>query len=284
MASKSNPNPNKNMKDLNDAIEIYQMYLEEYIKTDDNDEFIKQMDEFRNFLKNACKLSSGFMQLYSQFKEQEKFHNYKDFFMFCESFHERLIEVYEKNNILQLKQNFSTIKNYLSLEYNKKFYQDISTEFDNLDKYMKKSNNFVMVGCGSFPITMFVAHEKYNKLNIIGIDSSSEAIMNAKELKNKLSYKNILFDIIDGINYDYSKADTIFIANLVIPKTKVLKRIAMTCCKGTNILLRVPIVYGSLLSEDVNYASMNSFKLVENIEPSNNTDDILYKLLVLEKI
>ena len=250
MASKSNSNSNKNMKNLNDAIELHQIFLDEYIKTDNNDEFIKQMDDFREFLKNACKLSSGFMQLYVQFKEQEKFHKYKDFFMFCESFHESLI----------------------------------LTEFDNLDEYMKVSNNFVMVGCGSFPITMFVAHEKYNKLNITGIDSSAEAIMNAKKLKSKLSYKNILFDIIDGINYDYSKFDTIFIANLVIPKTKVLKRIAMTCCKGTKILLRVPIVYGSLLSEDVNYASMNSFKLVDNIEPSNNTDDILYKLLVLEKI
>jgi hypothetical protein len=284
MASKSNSNSNKNMKNLNDAIELHQIFLDEYIKTDNNDEFIKQMDDFREFLKNACKLSSGFMQLYVQFKEQEKFHKYKDFFMFCESFHERLIEVYEKENILQLDQSFSTIKDYLSLEYNRKFYQDILTEFDNLDEYMKVSNNFVMVGCGSFPITMFVAHEKYNKLNITGIDSSAEAIMNAKKLKSKLSYKNILFDIIDGINYDYSKFDTIFIANLVIPKTKVLKRIAMTCCKGTKILLRVPIVYGSLLSEDVNYASMNSFKLVDNIEPSNNTDDILYKLLVLEKI
>ena len=58
----------------------------------------------------------------------------------------------------------------------------------------------------------------------------------------------------------------------------------MTCKSGTKILLRVPVMYGSLLSEDINYTSINSFKLIENIEPSKNTDDILYKLLVLEKI
>ena len=272
------------MEKLKEEIELHRLLLLDYVNDDDNNTFVKQMNEFRDFLKNSCKLSSGYLQLYNQFKEQDIFYEYKDFFIFCESFHERLIEVHEKEHIIELRQNFSSIKDYLSLDYNKKFYQDIAAEFEKLDKYMKNSKKFVMVGCGSFPITMFVAHEKYNQLIITGIDSSSEAIINAKDLKNKLSYNNIIFTIFDGINYNYSDCDTIFIANLVIPKTKVLKRIAMTCKQGTKILLRVPILYGSLLSEDVNYTSMNSFRLIENIEPSKNTDDILYKLLVLEKI
>lgn len=274
----------KTLKDLNEEIELFQMMLSEYIDSDDNDSFIKQMDEFREFLKNACKLASGYLQLYNQFKEQEEFFNYKNFFIFCESFHERLIEIHEKEQIMKSEKSFLAIKESLTLEYNKKFYQDISTEFNKLDGYMKYSKRFVMVGCGSFPITMFVACEKYKQLSIIGIDSSAEAIINAKELKYKLPYDKIIFKIEDGINYNYRNEDTIFIANLVIPKTKVLKRIAMTCKIGTKILLRVPIIYGSLLSEDVNYASINSFRLVDNIEPSKDTDDILYKLLVLEKI
>lgn len=68
---------------------------------------------------------------------------------------------------------------------------------------MQESKNFIMVGCGSFPITLFSVCEKYRQLNSIGIDSSHEAIINAKELKNKLSYKNVSFEIIDGINYNY---------------------------------------------------------------------------------
>lgn len=282
MSSKSNQN--RNMKDLNEEIEMHQMFLDEYITTDNNDEFIKQMDEFRDFLKNACKLTSGYIQLYNQFREQEEFYKYKDFFIFCESFHERLIEIHEKENIMNLNKNFSTIKESLSLDYNKKFYQDISTEFDKLDDYIKNGKRFVMVGCGSFPITMLVACERYQHLSITGVDNSAEAIINAKQLKNKLQFSNIVLKIEDGINYNYIDEDIIFVANLVIPKTKVLKRIAMTCKPGAKILIRVPIVYGSLLSEDVNYASINSFKVIDNIEPSKNTDDILYKLLVLEKI
>ena len=280
----SNSNNQKNISDLNEEIEIYKMYISDSIESDNNEAFIEYMDQFREFLKEACKLSTGYLQLYSQFKEQPLFYEYKDFFMFCESFHERLLEIYEKNQIIKSTNKFKSIKDYLLLDYNKNFYNDISNEFKGLDKYMKCAKKFIMVGCGSFPITLFSVCEKYNKLNVTGIDSSPEAIINAKELKNKLSYKNLFFEIIDGINYNYKDMDTIFIANLVIPKTKVLKRVAMTCHSGTKILLRIPIMYGSLLSEDINYTSMNSFKLVDTIEPSQNTDDVLYKLLVLEKI
>lgn len=282
MSSKTNNN--QTMANLNEEIEIYSLLLADCIKDDNNSLFITQMNEFRDFLKDACKLSSGYLQLYSRFREQEEFYKYKDFFMFCESFHERLIEIHEKENIMNSADAVYPIKEHLSLDYNKKFYQDISNEFNQLDKYMKYSENFVMVGCGSFPITLFSVCEKYTSLNVTGIDNSPEAIINAKELKNKLSYQNVVLEIIDGINYNYKEMDTIFIANLVLPKTKVLKRIAMTCKSGTKIFLRVPIMYGSLLSEEINYISINSFRLIENIEPSKNTDDILYKLLVLEKI
>ena len=190
MASKSK----KSIKDLNEEVELHKLLLSDYSKNDDNNQFIKQMDEFREFLKEACKLSSGYLQLYNQFKETENFHEYKDFFTFCESFHERLIEMIEKDNVLN-SNNHSSIKEYLSLDYNKKFYQDILNEFSNLDKYMKKCNNFIMVGCGSFPITLFYVCEKYSNLNIIGIDNSPEAIINAKELKTKLNYQKLVFEI-----------------------------------------------------------------------------------------
>lgn len=114
----TNPSNQKSLINLNEEIQIHKMVLSDYTKNDDNDGFIKQMDEFREFLKNACKLTSGYIQLYPQFREQETFYEYKDFFMFCESFHERLIEIREKENIIASKNNFSSLKEYLSLDYN----------------------------------------------------------------------------------------------------------------------------------------------------------------------
>ena len=268
---------------LIDNLNFYKQYLEDTLENNKNEDFISCMNEFRDFLKDACMIASGFAPIYGQFKEKDCFYIYRTFFMSSENFHERLIEITEKDNILSKKLESATIKDYLSLDYNQKFYNDIINEFQSIDKYLSKSKKFIMVGCGSFPLTLFYIREKYSKLNIIGIDNSPEAIINAKMLIKKLMFSNIRFDIIDGINYDYSDIDTVFIANLVMPKTKVLKRIAMTCKSGTIILLRVPVMYGALLSEDVNYMELQSFDLVDEVIPSKDTDDILYKLLVLEK-
>lgn len=272
-----------NFSSLIDNLDFFKQYLEETLEQDKNDDFISGMNEFRDFLKNACMIASGFAQIYGQFKEKDCFYIYRKFFMSSENFHERLIEITEKDSILSNKLESDTIKDYLSLDYNQKFYNDIKNEFQNIDKYLSKSKKFVMVGCGSFPLTLLSIREKYNNLNIVGIDNSPEAIINAKALIKKLMLLNIRFDIIDGINYDYNNIDTAFIANLVIPKTKVLKRIAMTCKSGTIILLRVPVMYGALLSEDVNYMELQCFDLVDEVIPSKDTDDILYKLLVLKK-
>lgn len=280
---KVNTSSTNNFNSLIETLDFYKQYLEETLEQDKNDEFISCMNEFRSFLKNACMISSGYAPIYGQFKEKDCFYIYRTFFMSSENFHERLIEITEKDNILLKQLESDTIKDYLSLDYNQKFYNDIINEFQSIDMYLSKSKKFIMVGCGSFPLTLFSIREKYSKLDIVGIDNSPEAIINAKTLVRKLMFSNIKFDIIDGINYDYSDIDTVFIANLVMPKTKVLKRIAMTCKSGTLILLRVPVMYGTLLSEDVNYMELQSFNLVKEVIPTKDTDDILYKLLVLIK-
>lgn len=82
MASKSK----KTMKDLNEEVELHKLLLSDYSKNDDNNQFIKQMDDFREFLKEACKLSSGYLQLYNQFKEQKIFMNIKIFLYFVKVF------------------------------------------------------------------------------------------------------------------------------------------------------------------------------------------------------
>ncbi len=268
---------------LINELEFNMQYLQETLKQDDFTPFIEGMEDFRFFLKKACMLTSGFPQVFNQFKEKDKFYLFKTFFESCENFHERLIETMEKDNIMNMDIGYTSIKDSLSLDYNKKFYNDIINELCGIDEFLKCAKKFIMVGCGSFPLTLLYIKEKYKNLFISGIDNSPEAIINAIELKNKLSLTSIFFEIIDGINYNYCNMDVIFIANLVMPKTKVLKRIAMTCKSGTVVLLRVPVMYGALLSEEVNYMELQSFELIKEVTPNKDTDDILYKLLVLKK-
>lgn len=278
------PHKEKDFEEFMKELTFYHDFLSECVKEDNNGDLIEIMDSFRDFLKKACIISNGYFSLFEQFIQNPKYIEFRDFFMFCEAYHERLIEIKEKEALINKKTDIHSFENNLTLEYNKKFYQDILTEFKSLQKYMSVSKRFVMVGCGSFPITLFSIAQNYKHIKPTGIDISLEAIINAKELKNKLNYKEITFDIVDGANFNYSNYDTIFIANLVIPKTDVLKRIAMTCKPETIIFMRVPVMYGNLLSEDVNYVSMNCFELVDSVEPSDTTDDILYKIIVLRKI
>lgn len=278
------PRNKKSFEDFMEELNIYHEFLSECVNNDNNADLIEMMNSFRDFLKKACIISNGYFDLFEQFIQNPKYLEFRDFFMFCEAYHERLIEIKEKESLVNKKIDISSFEKSLTLEYNKKFYQDILTEFKSLQEYMSATKKFVMVGCGSFPITLFSIAQKYQHIQSTGIDISLEAIINAKELKNKLKYSKITFDIIDGANFNYRDYDTIFIANLVIPKTEVLKRIATTCKPGTIIFMRVPVLYGNLLSEDVNYVSMNCFELIDSIEPSDMTDDILYKIIVLKKI
>lgn len=273
----------KTLDNLIGEIKAYADILSDCIKNDNDAEFIGFMNEFRMFLKEACIISNGYIQLFERFIQDPQFIKFRDFFMFCEAYHERLLEIKEKEALVNKTGNITNFSDHLTLEYNQKFYQDILKEFSSLQNYMVKSKRFVMVGCGSLPITLFSIAQEYKKTELTGIDNSLEAIINAKELKEKIKSKRVTFDIVDGINYDYYKFDTIFIANLVIQKTEVLKRIAMTSKPNTLVFMRVPVLYGNLLSEDVNYVSMNSLELIDSIEPSDTTDDILYKIIVLRK-
>lgn len=273
----------KTLDNLIGEIKAYAEILSDCIKNDNDAEFIGFMNDFRKFLKEACIISNGYIQLFERFIQDPQFIKFRDFFMFCEAYHERLLEIKEKEALVNKSGNITNFSDHLTLEYNQKFYQDILKEFSSLQNYMVKSKRFVMVGCGSLPITLFSIAQEYKKTELTGIDNSLEAIINAKELKEKIKSKRVTFDIVDGINYDYYKFDTIFIANLVIQKTEVLKRIAMTSKPNTLVFMRVPVLYGNLLSEDVNYVSMNSLELIDSIEPSDTTDDILYKIIVLRK-
>ena len=42
-------------------------------------------------------------------------------------------------------------------------------------------------------------------------------------------------------------------------------------------------MYGTLLFEEVNYMELQSFDLIKEVILSEETDDILYKLLVLKR-
>lgn len=248
--------------------------------------FKSTITKLRTYLQSLISVEKGYISAYNHFVQNytEQYLKFKIKFTHAENFFERIIELDENENVIHNSENDISLNNLdscLTDEFNKLFFNDVKIEIDKLKKYIT-ANNFVMVGCGSLPITLLAFCSEFPSGSFIGIDNSPEAIRKAIDIKSKFNIENLNFDIIDGMNYDYKNANTIFVANTVVPKMKVLKQIAMSAESKTKIIIRIPVMSGNLISEDVIYNSIPRIRLLEEVEPDAKTDDMLYKLLVLE--
>lgn len=279
--------PQKGSMSLSDLIKKLQEFYDEIEKVQDTDttKFKETMVRFREFLKDSLFVENGRVAAFNHLiTNSQEYLKFKVKFTHAENFFERIIELDENENIISKVQQYPEVKNiesYLTDEFNKLFYNDVKIEIKRLNSYLS-NKNFVMVGCGSLPITLLAFCNEYPDMSFIGIDNSSEAVRKALDIKRCFGIRNLHFDIVDGENYDYIDSDTIFVANTVIPKIKVLRQIAMSAKSGTKIIIRVPVLSGNLLSEDVIYNSIPRIHYLTQISPDNNTDDMLYNLLVLE--
>ncbi len=278
------PVQSKPLSSLVSRLESYYKNIERY-QDSDLEGFKRVVKSLRDFLQDCLSVHNGYITAVNHLiQNSEDYPRFKLKFTHAENFYERIIELEENEEVLSIPNETLSLMNldqYLTYEFNRSFFQDVKIEISKLKKYLF-GNNFVMVGCGSLPITLLAFCGEYPNVSFIGIDNSPEAICKAIEIKTKFSIENLKFDIIDGMNYDYENADTIFVANTVVPKNGVLKQIAMSAKSKTRIIIRIPILSGNLLSEDVFYNSIPRIHLLEEISPDQQTDDMLYKLLVLE--
>lgn len=279
---------NKNNKTLNNLVTILNNYYDSLNDSQDSnlEEFKNEMVSLRKFLQDSLSVNNGYTTAFNHLiQNSSEYLKFKIMFTHSENFYERIIELDENEKVISDFNNEISINNletYLTNEFNKLFLKDVQIEISKLDKYINSCNTFVMVGCGCLPITLLEFCEKYKNVSFIGIDNSSEAIRKAINLKEKFKTNNLSFNIVDGLNYDYKDTDVVFVANTVVPKNDVLRQIAMSAYSKTRIIIRVPVLSGNLLSEDVKYNCIPRIKLLEEFSSDSPTDDLLYKLLVLE--
>ena len=275
-------------KSLNNLINKLQEYYNDIEKYQDSDleKFKTTFKDLRDFLKSSLSVESGYTAAFNHLiQNSQEYFLFKLKFTHAENFFERIIELDDNEKVASTASVEATylenLDKYLTDEFNKLFLRDVRIEMSKLKQHLS-GNNFVMVGCGSLPITLLTFCREYPSISFVGIDNSPEAIKKAIDLKFKFNINNLNFDIIDGVNYNYKKANTVFVANTVVPKVKVLKQIAMSAQTKTKIIIRIPVLSGNLLSEDVAYNSIPRIHLLQEIAPDEKTDDMLYKLIVLE--
>jgi len=107
----------------------------------------------------------------------------------------------------------------------------------------------VMVGCGWRPVTMFQLHESTDAREIVGLDVVPDAVETAAALASKLGYDRVRTELCDGLSFDYSGADIVYVASMVSPKQDVITRILDTAPEDVRIVLWEPVSLGRLWVE-----------------------------------
>ena len=282
--SKKGKGDTKTLSNLIAKLRTFYDQIEKY-QDSDLEMYKKTIKELRNFLQKGLSVDNGYTTAYNHLiQNSQEYPMFKLQFTHAENFYERIIELDENEKLLSLDENtvkLNDLDKYLTNDFNKLFFNDVKIEISKLNEHIT-GDKFVMVGCGSLPITLLTFCANYPNISFLGIDNSPEAIRKAIDIKSKFAVNNLNFNIIDGMNYDYKDATTIFVANTVVPKMKVLKQIAMSAKSKTRIIIRIPVLSGNLLSEDVSYNNIPRIHLLKEIPPDSKTDDMLYKLLLLE--
>lgn len=121
-------------------------------------------------------------------------------------------------------------------------YERVSDIFNSLT--IEENMKVVMVGCGQLPVTAIHFAEKTNAGEIVCLDVVESAISSGEILAKKLGLKNIRFRLCSGAAYDYKDSDIVYVANMVRPKTEVIRQIIRTAIKRPQFVVREPYGLG----------------------------------------
>lgn len=125
------------------------------------------------------------------------------------------------------------------------------TRVSDLFEYVDFSNikNVVMLGCGKLPVTALHIIDRTEVSRVTCIDILPTAVLTAEKLGEQLGWSKIEFTCTDGLEFDYSLADFIYVANMVRPKSAILAQIFQTARPDASIVVREPYGLGHLWAE-----------------------------------
>jgi hypothetical protein len=132
-------------------------------------------------------------------------------------------------------------------EFAQRTYARVADMFTHVD--FSGCRRFVMVGSGPLPATLLHVLDRTPVAKAIGLDVDTEAIDIARQLARSFAIPGLEILQEDGGSYDYAAADVVYIANLVVPKAKVLRRVSETARIGIQVVLRDPFALGCLLAD-----------------------------------
>lgn len=111
--------------------------------------------------------------------------------------------------------------------------------------------SIVMLGCGKVPSGLFYLYDQTPIPAIVGIDNLPQAVEDSNALLRKFNLDRVRVIEADAATLDYSYFDAIYFGPFATPRKDVMKRIRATARPNATVILRDPILTGSLGLEKV---------------------------------
>jgi protein-L-isoaspartate O-methyltransferase len=146
------------------------------------------------------------------------------------------------------EQSGSDISQVFDDQFARATYTRVAEVIDLVD--FSTCHQVVNVGCGPYPAAALLIHALTSVPHVLALDNDGGAVDLAAGVIGRLGSDRITAGRADGVQFDYAAADVIYVANQVVPKKSVLRRIAATARPGTSVVVREPCGMGRLLAEE----------------------------------
>ncbi len=265
----------KRVKWLLSQLEQHRERIEPALNSGDNEAFVSAMKSFQAFTAAYSDIVA-----YDAFEIGPAFTEYHEFFLratlqFAWRMEERAIEEVMEASLKKGDKLKSLVGECVRGAYTRM--EELPTLVD-----FSQFRSIVVLGCGKFPSSLFYLQDETAIPAIVGVDNDRDAAQCANALIRKFNLDRVRVIEADAATLNYSYFDAIYFGPFASPRKDVMKRIRATVRGNATIILRDPVLTGSLGLEKVLPFMEPAFTLLRSGDPINNRGRFMLRHYILK--
>ena len=147
---------------------------------------------------------------------------------------------------------------------------------------MNQFRSIVVLGCGKVPSGLFYLYDQTAIPAIVGVDSSPQSAEDSNSLLRKFNLERVRVIQSDAALVDFSYFDAIYFGPFTAQRKEVMKRIRATARANATIIVRDPILTGSMAMEKVVPYMEPAFTLVKSGDPVKYRGPFMLRHFILQ--
>lgn len=147
---------------------------------------------------------------------------------------------------------------------------------------MNQFRSIVVLGCGKVPSGLFYLYDQTAIPAIVGVESSPQIAEDSNSLLRKFNLERVRVIQSDAATVDFSYFDAIYFGPFTAQRKEVMKRIRATARANATVIVRDPILTGSMAMEKVVPYMEPAFKLVKSGDPVKYRGPFMLRHFILQ--